>query len=122
MDARGRLEAALFFLFFDDVGEAFFGEGDLFVAGAFAHDDHVDHGVDEGQAGEGRAGAPVDDENDGSLDEVVIEQSGAPDEQAEAQDQKKCAKPSAPRVERREHGGNVALIVPFSTWKWRNYA
>ena len=122
MDARGRLKTALFFLFFDDVREAFFGEGDLFVAGALAHDDHVDHGVDEGEAGEGRAATPVNDEKDGALDEVVIEQSGAPDEQTEAQDQKEGAEPSAPRVKRREHAGNVALIVPFRTRKCRNYA
>src|SRR5688572_13890984 len=113
--AERRLEAALLFFFFDDVAEAFLGEGDLFVAGALAHDDHVDHGVDERQAGEGCAAAPVDDEKDRTLDEVIIEESSAPNEEAEAEDQKKCAKPSAPRVKRREHGLKVAPFVPLST-------
>ena len=101
--AAGELEAALFLLGFDDVGEAFFGEGDLFVAGAFAHDDHVEHGVDEGEASEECAGSPVDDEEDGTFDEVIGKECGAPDEQAEAHDQKESAKPPAPRVQRREH-------------------
>ena len=75
----------------------------MLVAGAFAHDDDVEHGVDEGQAGEKRAARPIEDEEGGAFHEVIGKEGGSPDEQAEAHDQKESAEPSAPRVQRREH-------------------